>query len=63
MNRPYPVAVCGDIIRYKTDSEARSFELEYNCTENNAKTIVYINGKGMVEFDNELGINKISLKD
>lgn len=62
MNRPYPVAVCGDIISYKTDSKNRTFELEYECKENTAKTIIYVTDKGMVEYDNQIGINKISLK-
>lgn len=62
MNRPYPVAVCGEIIRYKTNSKSRIFDLEYNCKENKAKTIVYVPNKGMVEFDNEIGINRIALE-
>lgn len=62
INRPYPVAVCGDIISYKTDSKLRTFELTYDCKDNNAKTLVYVTGKGVVEFDNKIGINRIELK-
>lgn len=61
INRPYPVAVCGDIIKYKTDSKNRIFELEYSCTNNKAKTIIYVTNKGFVEYDNQIGINRITL--
>lgn len=62
MNRPYPVAVCGDIISYKTDSKTRTFNLTYNCKENNAKTLIYVNGRGIVQFDNKIGLNVVALK-
>lgn len=61
INRPYPVAVCGNIVSYKTDSKARSFELIYNCDKDfkNAKTVVYTPDKGFVEYDYKQGKNII----
>lgn len=63
MNRPYPVAVCGEIVKYHTDSKKRIFELEYNNTgdNNGAKTEIYVPKKGIVEFDAKEGINTIKL--
>ena len=33
MNRPYPIAVCGDIISYRTDSNERKFFMEYKVSD------------------------------
>lgn len=62
ITRPYPVAVCGDIEVIKTDSEKRTFELTYSCTDTTHKTEIFIPEKGIVAFDNKMGENKISLK-
>lgn len=61
INRPYPVAVCGDIIEYKSDSKRREFRLKYTCTEDKAKTIIFIPNKGFTELDNKIGENLIEL--
>lgn len=62
INRPYPVAVCGDIISYSSDSSKRRFELKYECKEDNSKTIVFVPNKGFVEYDNKIGYNEIKLQ-
>ena len=61
INRPYPCAVCGDIVEYSTDSNSRSFRLEYNCKENTAPTVVFVPNRGYVEFENKVGKNVINL--
>lgn len=61
INRPYPCAVCGDIVEYSTDSNSRSFRLEYNCKENTAPTVVFVPNRGYVEFENKVGNNVINL--
>lgn len=63
MNRPYPVAVCGDIISYHTDSKARTFTLKYNQPaefENmDVETEVYDPNRGIVKFKGQTGENVI----
>lgn len=63
MNRPYPVAVCGDIVSYHTDSKKRIFELEYNVSDNFelADTEIYVPNKGVVKYSSSYGNNKIKL--
>lgn len=61
MNRPYPCAVCGDIVEYSSNSESRHFALSYICNDNTAPTIVYVPGKGYVEYSNTIGENIIEI--
>lgn len=61
MNRPYPCAVCGEITAYRSDSKTRHFRLDYTCLENTAPTVVYVPGKGYLEYDNQVGNNVIEL--
>lgn len=61
INRPYPCAVCGNIVEYSTDSNGRSFRLEYDCEENRAPTVIYVPNKGYLEFENKIGRNIITL--
>lgn len=63
LNRPYPVAVNGNIVEYKTNSSQRTFTLTWTQDNTDAKTIVYIPGeKGMTEYDGQIGENKIEIK-
>lgn len=65
-NRPYPVAVCGNIITIHTDSERRIFTLEWEQTDGfegcDDKTLVYVPGKDIVSYSGKIGINKIEIK-
>ena len=64
-NRPYPVAVCGDITEIKTDSENHKFTLKWTCEKgfpNNIDTEIYVPGKGIVKFQNTIGENKITIQ-
>ncbi len=64
-NRPYPVAVCGDVEEIKTDSKNRKFILKWSCEKDfpdNVKTEIYIPNKGIVKFDNQIGKNKIEIE-
>lgn len=60
INRPYPVAVCGDIETVKSNSEKRTFTLTYNCKDTEHKTEIFVPEKGFVSFDNKIGFNEIS---
>ena len=54
---PFDVFIC-----YKeTDSNGRSFRLEYDCQENRAPTVIYVPNKGYLEFENKIGRNIITL--
>ena len=64
-NRPYPVAVCGDIEEIRTDSKNRKFTLKWTCEKefpDNIKTEVYIPNKGIIKFDNQIGKNEIAIE-
>ena len=63
MNRPYPIAVCGDIISYRTDSEGRKFFMEYKVSDDYvlAETQIYVPNKGVQKFKSNYGINKIEI--
>lgn len=64
-NRPYPVAVCGDIEEIKTDSKNHKFSLKWTCEKeypDNIETEIYIPDKGIVYFDNKIGENKIEIE-
>lgn len=64
-NRPYPVAVCGDIDEINTDSENRKFILKWICNKEypkNIKTEVYVPNKGVVTYKNKIGKNEIIIE-
>ncbi len=64
-NRPYPVAVCGDIEEIKTDSKNRTFTLKWTCNKDfpdNVKTEIYVPGKGIVIYENKNGENEFEIK-
>ena len=63
-NRPYPVAVCGDIKEIKTDSKNRKFSLIWTCERDfpdNMKTEIYVPYKGFVEYENKNTVLQITL--
>ena len=60
-NRPYPVAVNGDIIKIETNSNTRVFHLIWQQDNMNSKTLVYIPDKGVVEYCGAVGKNKIQI--
>lgn len=64
INRPYPVAICGDIIEYKTDSKNRVFTLTYNQSKDleNIDNEIYIPNKGIYRFTRKQGKHKITIK-
>ena len=63
-NRPYPVAVCGDIEEIKTDSKNRKFTLKWTCSKDFGCvfTEVYIPSKGIVTYENKIGENEIIIE-
>lgn len=64
-NRPYPIAVCGDIDEIKTDIKNRKFTLKWTCDKefpDTIKTEVYIPNKGIVTHENKLGKNEIEIE-
>ncbi|MGN0521046.1 MAG: cellulase family glycosylhydrolase, partial [Eubacterium sp.] len=65
-NRPYPVAVCGDIKEIKTDSEKRHFKLIWEqgseFENKNVKTQIYVPDKGFVEYKGKTGTNEIEIE-
>ncbi len=64
INRPYPIAVCGDITEYKTDSKNRTFTMTFVQYERlkNIDNIIYIPRKGLYRFKANPGKNKIKVK-
>lgn len=64
INRPYPVAICGDIIEYKTDKENRTFTLSFNQSAEltDLDNIIYIPRKGYHRFKANKGKNIINIK-
>ena len=64
-NRPYPVAVCGDIDEIHTDSKNRKFTLKWTCEKNfseNVRTEIYVPNKGIVPYENKIGYNEIQIE-
>lgn len=63
INRPYPVAICGDIIEYKTDSKARSFRLVFEQKDgfDEIDNIIYIPKKGYHRFKAMVGKNIVNI--
>ncbi|MCM1115272.1 MAG: cellulase family glycosylhydrolase [Clostridium sp.] len=64
-NRPYPVAVCGDIIKIKTNSNKKTFYLEWQQSSDfenkNVQTIIFIPNKGFVNYPGKTGLNTINI--
>lgn len=64
-DRPYPVAICGDIKKIETDTKSRTFELVWEQDEkfenSIIKNLVFITGKGISEFEGTTGLNKINI--
>lgn len=65
-DRPYPVAICGNIKKIKTDTKNRSFELVWEqdkAFENsNVKNLIFITGKGITELEGKTGLNEIKIE-
>lgn len=64
-NRPYPIAVCGDIDEIKTDSKNRKFTLKWTCNKEfpeNIKTEIHVPNKGIVKYENKIGENEIEVE-
>lgn len=63
-NRPYPVAVCGDIEEIKTDSKNRKFTLKWTCSKDfdGVLTEIYIPNKGIATYENKIGENEIIIE-
>lgn len=64
INRPYPLAICGDIVEYKTDSKNRVFTLIYNQSKEleDLDNQIYIPKKGAYHFKRNAGKHKITIK-
>lgn len=64
INRPYPVAICGDIISYKTDTKNRSFTLEFYQSKalESFDNQIFIPKKGIHSFKAKEGRHKITVK-
>lgn len=61
MNRPYPIAVCGEIIEYHSDSKTRAFTLKWNQDkEYTVPTLIYT-PNGVQEINGKIGENEIKL--
>ncbi len=61
MNRPYPMAVCGDIIEYHSDSKTRQFTLKWvQNKEYSAPTMIYTPA-GIKNIDGVIGENEITI--
>ncbi|MCH5314332.1 MAG: cellulase family glycosylhydrolase [Eubacterium sp.] len=65
-NRPYPVAVCGDIKTIHTDSKKRIFTLEWeqnsDFENSDKKTLIYVPEKDIVSYSGKTGMNKVEIK-
>lgn len=65
-NRPYPVAVCGDILSISTDSDDRTFTLSWQqddgFEDKHVPTVVFVPGKGLVNYYGKPGNNMIVIK-
>lgn len=65
-DRPYPVAICGDIKKIKTNTKNRSFELVWEQDKKfentSAKNLIFITGKGITELDGKTGLNGIKIE-
>lgn len=60
-NRPYPVAVNGNIIKIETNSKNRIFNLIWQQDNLDSKTLVYIPDKGVVDYNGTIGENYIKI--
>ncbi len=57
LNRPYPVAVNGNIISYESDSATRRITLKWSQTDTSADNLIYIPQKGVVSVKGTIGEN------
>ncbi|MDD6603342.1 MAG: cellulase family glycosylhydrolase [Eubacteriales bacterium] len=63
INRPYPVAVCGNIIEYKTDKDNRIFTVTYHDNGKcEAPTEIYVPGKGIHRIPCKKGTRTVRIK-
>lgn len=63
LNRPYPIAVCGDIIEYRTDSKSRTFTLTYrDCGDCDQPTEIYVPRRKTVKIDSKKGTRTVRIK-
>lgn len=64
INRPYPVAICGDIVEYKTDSKNRTFSMTFVQKDgfDDIENEIYIPKKGIYRFSVKPGKYTIKLK-
>lgn len=64
LSRPYPIAVCGDIIEYHSDSKTRTFTLKYNQPAEfegkDIQTEIYT-PQGIKTYKGETGLNEITI--
>lgn len=61
MKRPYPMAVCGDIIEYHSDSKTRQFTLKWTQDkEYTVPTMIYT-PNGVQAIDGKIGENEIKI--
>lgn len=63
-NRPYPVAVAGNITEIKTFSKNRRFHLKWETPADfdmSAATQIFVPGQGIREYDSAVGVNEIEI--
>lgn len=61
MNRPYPIAVCGDIIEYHSDSSARTFTLKWNQDKEYTVPTEIYTPNGVQQINGKIGENIINI--
>ena len=57
LNRPYPVAINGNIIEYSSDSKTKTFVLKWNQPQNDSDNLIYIPHKGIISVNGTVGEN------
>lgn len=57
LNRPYPVAINGDIIEYSSDSTTKTFTLKWNQKDDTSTNLIYVPQKGVISVDGNVGEN------
>ena len=57
LNRPYPVAINGNIIEYSSDSKTKTFVLKWNQSQSNSDNLIYIPHKGIISVKGTVGEN------
>lgn len=61
MNRPYPIAVCGDIIKYHSDSKTRTFTLKWNQDKEYTVPTEIYTPNGVQQINGKIGENIINI--